>query len=61
MNVNGVGAAGYQAWQGTRKAENNAKGNFGANVKSTGNVVHIAPDALSIVPTTFPTTIGRRW
>ena len=46
MNVNGVGAAGYQAWQGTRKAENNAKGNFGANVKSTGNVVHIAPDAL---------------
>ena len=46
MNVNGVGAAGYPAWQGTRKAENNAKGNFGANVKSTGNVVHIAPDAL---------------
>ncbi len=41
MNVNGIGTAGYPAWQGTRKAENNAKGNFGANVKSTGNVVHI--------------------
>ena len=24
MNVNGVGAAGYQAWQGTRKAQQNA-------------------------------------
>ena len=47
MNVNGIGTAGYPpAWQGTRKAENNAKGNFGANVKATGNVVHIAPDAL---------------
>jgi hypothetical protein len=46
MNVNGIGAAGYPAWQGARKAENNAKGDFGANVKATGNVVHITPDAL---------------
>ena len=46
MNVNGIGTAGYPAWQGTRKAESNEKDNFGANVKATGNVVHIAPDAL---------------
>lgn len=46
MNVNGLGVAGYPAWQGARKAENNAKGDFGANVKATGNVVHITPDAL---------------
>lgn len=46
MNVNGIGAAGYPAWQGARKAENNAKGDFGTNVKATGNVVHIIPDAL---------------
>lgn len=46
MNVNGIGAAGYPAWQGAKKAENNAKGDFGANVKATGNVVHITPDAL---------------
>lgn len=46
MNVNGLGAAGYPAWQGARKAENNAKGDFGTNVKATGNVVHITPDAL---------------
>ena len=24
MNVNGIGAAGYPAWQGTRKAQQNA-------------------------------------
>ncbi len=24
MNVNGMGAAGYPAWQGTRKAQQNA-------------------------------------
>ena len=46
MNVNGLGVAGYPAWQGARKAENNAKGDFGTNVKATGNVVHITPDAL---------------
>ena len=46
MNVNRLGVAGYPAWQGARKAENNAKGDFGANVKATGNVVHITPDAL---------------
>jgi len=34
MSVNGIGAAGYPAWQGARKAENNAKGDFGANVKA---------------------------
>ena len=26
MNVNGIGTAGYQAWQGTRKAQQNAVG-----------------------------------
>ena len=46
MNVNGIGAAGYPAWQGARKAEGSTKGGFGANVKSTGNVVHIDPDAV---------------
>ena len=46
MNVNGLGVAGYPAWQGARKAENNAKGDFGTNVKATGNIVHITPDAL---------------
>ena len=46
MNINGIGTAGYPVWHGTRKAENNANGDFGANVKATGNVVHITPDAL---------------
>lgn len=46
MNVNGIGTTGYPTWQGARKAENNAKGDFGANAKATGNVVHITPDAL---------------
>ena len=46
MNVNGIGTAGYPAWQGARKAESSTKGDFGANVKATGNVVHIDPDAL---------------
>jgi len=46
MSISGIRAAGYPAWQGARKAENNAKGDFGANVKATGNVVHITPDAL---------------
>ena len=32
MNVNGIGAAGYPAWQGARKAESSMKGDFGANV-----------------------------
>ena len=26
MNVNGIGAAGYPAWQGARKAQQNAAG-----------------------------------
>ena len=46
MNINGIGTTGYPAWQGARKAENNAKGDFGTNVKATGNIVHITPDAL---------------
>ena len=28
MNVNGIGAAGYPAWQGARKAESSTKGGF---------------------------------
>ena len=46
MNINRIGTTGYPAWQGARKAEGSAKGDFGANVKSTGNVVHIDPDAV---------------
>ncbi len=46
MNINGIGSTGYPAWQGARKAESSTKGEFGANVKSTGNVVHIDPDAV---------------
>lgn len=45
MDINGIGA-GYPAWYGTKKAENSAKGDFGANVQSAKNVVHIEPDAL---------------
>lgn len=40
MSVNGIGVAGYPAWQGARKAESSTKGDFGASVKATGNVVH---------------------
>ena len=46
MNVNGTGATGYPAWQEARKAESSTKGGFRANVKSTGNVVHIDPGAV---------------
>ena len=46
MSVNGVGVAGYPAWYETRKAESSTKGDFEASVKTTGNVVHITPDAL---------------
>ena len=49
MSVNGIGEAGYPAWQGARKAESSTKGGFGASVKEasgTKNVVHFAPDAL---------------
>lgn len=46
MSINGIGAAGYPAWPGARKTENNVKGDFGANVKAAGNVVHITRDAL---------------
>ena len=48
MNVNGIGTTGYPAWQGARKAENSAKGDFGANVKSTGN------ECISILTQYFP-------
>lgn len=46
MSISGIGAAGYPAWQGARKSESSTKGGFGTNVKSTGNVVHIDPEAL---------------
>ena len=49
MSINGIGAAGYPAWSGTRKAESITKGDFGASVKAasgTKNVVHIDSDAL---------------
>ena len=46
MSVNGIGVAGYPAWQEARKTESSTRGDFGANVKATGNVVHITPDAL---------------
>jgi len=46
MNVNGIGVAGYPAWQGARKAESSTKGGFGANVQGAKNVVHIDPDAV---------------
>ncbi len=45
MDISGIGA-GYPAWYGTKKAENSAKGDFGANVQGAKNVVHIEPDAL---------------
>ena len=49
MSVNGIGAAGYPSWYGTKKAESSTKGDFGANVKAASgakNAVHIDPDAL---------------
>ena len=47
MNINGIGTAGYPLTGYTaRKAERSTKGGFGANVKSTGNMVHIDPDAV---------------
>ncbi len=54
MSINGIGAAGYPAWYGARKAENSEKSDFGANVKSAGNVVHIEPDTSTIRSVTFP-------
>ena len=32
MDISGIGA-GYPAWYGTKKAENSAKSDFGANVQ----------------------------
>ena len=58
MNVNGIGAAGYPAWQGARKAEGSTKDGCGANVKSTGNVVHIDPDAVFSI---HHVNTSRRW
>lgn len=49
MSVSGIGATGYPAWQGTRKIENSANGDFGASVKGASgakNVVYFVPDAL---------------
>ncbi|HBA49507.1 MAG TPA: hypothetical protein DCZ91_17260 [Lachnospiraceae bacterium] len=46
MNVNGIGAAGYPAYSGTRRTEDSTKNSFGANVQGAKNVVHIDPDAL---------------
>ena len=48
MNVNGIGTAGYQAWQGTRKAQQNAvKRSFAeqvSNVAGTPKVYNIFTD-----------------
>ena len=48
MNVNGIGAAGYPAWQGTRKAQQNAvKRSFAeqvSNVAGTPKVYNIFTD-----------------
>ena len=48
MNVNGIGTAGYQAWQGTRKAQQNAvKRSFAEqvnNVADTPKVYNIFTD-----------------
>ena len=49
MSVNGIEAAGYPAWYGTRKAESSTTADFGADVKRAAgarNIVHITPDAL---------------
>ena len=49
MGINGIGAAGYPAWQGARKAESSTKGDFGTSVKaalSAKNVIHIDSNAL---------------
>ena len=38
MNVNGIGAAGYPAWQGARKAQQNAAGkSFAAQVNNVAD------------------------
>lgn len=38
MNVNGIGTAGYQAWQGTRKAQQNAvKRSFAEQVNNVAD------------------------
>ena len=48
MNVNGIGTAGYPAWQGTRKAQQNAvKRSFAeqvSNVAGTPKVYNIFTD-----------------
>ena len=46
MSINGIGAAEYPAWYGTKKAGNSEKGDFRANAQGAKNVVHIEPDAL---------------
>ena len=46
MSINGIGAAEYPAWYGTKKAGNSEKGDSRANAQGAKNVVHIEPDAL---------------
>ena len=49
MSISGIGAAGYPAWYGTRKAESSTNGDFGASVEGASgakNVIHIDPDVL---------------
>lgn len=48
MNVNGIGAAGYTAWQGARKAQQNTAGNsFAESVNNMagkkGHIVYGTP------------------
>ncbi len=46
MNVNGIGAAGYPAWQGTRKAQQNAAGRSFA--EQVNNVAGTKPNTTTI-------------
>ncbi len=46
MNVNGIGAAGYPAWQGTRKTQQNAAGRSFA--EQVNNVASIKPNTTTI-------------
>ena len=46
MNVNGIGTTGYPAWQGTRKAQQNAAGRSFA--EQVNNVASIKPNTTTI-------------
>lgn len=50
MNVNGIGAAGYPAWQGARKAQQNVAGKSFA--ESVNNVADAKPHT---------SIVYRRW